>query len=165
MRRDVENFVAAFLLCQQTKYSTQAPVGLLQPLQIPDKLWDEITMDFIVGLPLSYGYTVMMVVVDRLTKYAHFGALSSNFNASWAAKLFIEIVVRHHSYPSVIISDRDPIFLSHFWENFFKLSGMKLKHSTANHPQTDGQTEVVNRGLEQYLWFFLKTNRRLVINM
>ena len=112
MRQDVEKFVTECLICQQTKYSTKAPTGLLQPLPIPSLVWDEITMDFITGLPLSRGYSAILVVVDRLTKSAHFGPLPSNFTAHKTAELFVEIVVKIHGFPSFIILDRDTVFLS-----------------------------------------------------
>ena len=154
MHKDVELFVTSCLLCQQTKYSTHAPAGLLQPLPIPSLVWEEVTMDFITGLPFSHGFTVILVVVDRLTKSAHFGALPTHFTASKTVVLFTDMVVKHHGFPRTIISDRDSIFLSSFWKKLFELSGTKLKHSTSYHPQTDGQSEVVNRGLEQYLRVF-----------
>ena len=81
MRMDVERFVVKCLVCQQTKYSTQAPAGPLQPLPIPTLVWDELTMDFITSLPVSRGFTVILVVVDRLTKSAHFGSLPTQFTA------------------------------------------------------------------------------------
>ncbi|VFQ94095.1 unnamed protein product [Cuscuta campestris] len=151
MRRDIAAFVASCLTCQATKYSTQKPGGLLQPLPVPGRVWDDVTMDFIVGLPPSKGMTSIMVVVDRLTKYGHFGPLPTSFDAAKAASLFVEIVVRHHGFPASIVSDRDPIFISNFWKELFRLSGTTLKRSTAYHPQSDGQTEVCNRDLEQYL--------------
>lgn len=154
MRKDVANFVAACLTCQQTKYSTQAPAGLLQPLPIPSQVWSHVTMDFITGLPMSQGKSVIMVVVDRLTKYTHIGSLPHHFTAAKAAELFIEMVVKLHGFPKSIISDRDPVFLSNFWDGMFTLSGTILRRTTAYHSQTDGQTEVVNRCVEQYLCAF-----------
>lgn len=138
MRQAVEAFVASCLTCQQIKYSTQVPTGLLQPLPIPESVWEDVTMGFITGLPVSQGSTVILVVVDRLSKSAHFGALPTAFTASRVADLFISIVVKHHGFPRSIISDRDPVFLSSFWKNLFEMSGTKLSMTSAYHPQTDG---------------------------
>lgn len=111
-------------------------------------------MDFITGLPPSRGYTTIMVVVDRLSKYAHFAALPTRFDALRVAQLFVNTVVRHHVFPKTLVLDRDPVFLNKIWEEIMRLSGTKLNFSTAYHPQSDGQTEVRNRGLEQYLRAF-----------
>ena len=151
MRKAVEEYIKNCLVCHQTKYSTQASGGYLQPLPTPSAVWEDISMDFITGLPLSNGFTVIFVIVDRFTKYAHFATLPTSFNALQVAEVFVETVIKLHGMPKTIVSDRDPIFVSKFWTQLFKLSGTQLNHSTAYHPQTDGQTEVVNRGLEQYL--------------
>ncbi|VFQ64951.1 unnamed protein product [Cuscuta campestris] len=92
MRKDVRAFIAACAPCQATKYSTQRPAGLLQPLPVPDRVWDSASMDFITGLPPSRGYTVIFVVVDRLSKYCHFGPLPTDFDAPRVAALFLDMV-------------------------------------------------------------------------
>jgi hypothetical protein len=89
--------------------------GLLQPLSIPSQHWEEVSMDFITGLPKSEGKSVIMVIVDRLTKYAYFCALSHPFKVSTVATAFMETVQNLHGSPKIIVSDRDPIFTGHFW--------------------------------------------------
>lgn len=154
LRHSVQEYVKSCLLCQQTKYSTSKPLGLLQPLPIPTRPWEELSMDFVVGLPPSHGYTAIFVIVDRLTKGAHFAPLKPKFTARIVAELFVSTVVKLHGFPTHIVSDRDPIFFSSFWRGIMKNSGTQLHYSSAYHPQTDGQTEVVNRCLEQYLRVF-----------
>lgn len=151
MKKLIRKFVAECDICQRNRYEAILPPGLLQPNKIPDAAWLDISMDFIEGLPKSGGKTVILVVVDRFTKYAHFLPLSHPYSAAIVAEAFIQGVFKLHGMPKTIISDRDPLFLSTFWEAFFRAQGTELCKSTAYHPQSDGQTENLNRSLEQYL--------------
>ncbi|KAD3641652.1 hypothetical protein E3N88_30876 [Mikania micrantha] len=142
MTSTVKQFVKACEICQTCKASTVQPGGLLQPLDIPEAIWEDLSMDFIGGLPLSKGFNVILVVVDRLSKYAHFIGLKHPYTSKGVAELFVKEVIRHHGIPKTIISDRDPLFISNFWQEIFKLQGTTLQMSSAYHPETDGQTEV-----------------------
>jgi hypothetical protein len=147
--------VAECLVCQQNKVETIKTLGLLQPLAIPSQHWKEVSMDFIMGLPKSRGKIVIMVVVDRLTKYAHFCAQSHPFNASTVTSAFMETVQKLHGTPNIIIGDKDPIFTGNFWIELFSCLGTQLDHSSSYHPQSDGKTEIVNKCLEGYLHCFV----------
>ncbi|KAK1678256.1 hypothetical protein QYE76_039104 [Lolium multiflorum] len=151
LKAAVTNFVQQCKTCQHAKHSTAHPQGLLQPLPIPDGAWKDITMDFIEGLPLSDRTNVILVVVDRFTKVAHFLPLKHPYTAQDVARVFVDGIVKLHGMPRSITSDRDTIFTSHFWKTLFKTLGTKLNYTTAYHPQTDGQSERVNQCLEMFL--------------
>jgi hypothetical protein len=151
MKQDVDSFVKQCIICQQAKHLNTHPMGLLQPLLIPAGVWQDLSMDFIEGLPKSEGFSVILVVVDRLSKYAHFIPVKHPYTANSIAQLFMDNVVRLHGLPATIVSDRDTIFLSKFWKELFKLYKVNLHMTTAYHPQSDGQTERVNQCVEMYL--------------
>lgn len=151
MYADVKNFINSCSICHYNKYSTQPLYGLLQPLPVPQQVWEDISMDFITNLPASSNKTVIWVVVDRLTKYAHFIALPTHFTASYLASVFLSEIHRLHGTPKTIVSDRDRIFISKFWKELFKSLGTTLAFSSSYHPQTDGQTEVLNRSALKHI--------------
>jgi hypothetical protein len=152
MKRSVAEYVAICDTCQRVKAEHQRPAGLLQPLKIPEWKWEEITMDFIVGLPRTQkGYNSIWVVVDRLTKVAHFIPVNTTYSDARLAELYISRIVCLHGVLKKIISDRGSQFTSQFWEQLHDLLDTKLRFSTAYHPQTDGQTERTNQVLEDML--------------
>ncbi|GJP84837.1 hypothetical protein CLOP_g14887 [Closterium sp. NIES-67] len=152
MVTDVQRYVAACPICQRMKSSHQRPTGLLQPLEPPQRPWQHVTMDFVTRLPAGpSGNDVVLVVVDRLTKMAHFAPCRTTITAEETARLFISTVVRLHGIPAAIISDRDPKFTSKFWHDTWARYGTHLQFSSAYHPQTDGQTERTNQRMEQLI--------------
>jgi len=154
MKKDIHTFVEECDTCQRHKGETVKTPGALQPLPIPATIWTKISMDFIVGLPKSGNKSIIMVIVDRLSKYAHFCALQHPFTPASVAQVFMDQIFKLNGMPTSIVSDRDPTFTSKFWQELFKIQGTQLNMSTAYHPQTDGQTEVVNKCLETYLRCF-----------
>ncbi|KAA0051425.1 pol protein [Cucumis melo var. makuwa] len=157
MKREVAEFIGKCLVCQLVKAPRQKPAGLLQPLSVPEWKWENVTMDFITGLPRTLrGFTVIWVVVDRLTKSAHFVPGKSTYTASKWAQLYMSEIVRLHGVPVSIVSDRDARFTSKFWKGLQTAMGTRLDFSTTFHPQTDGQTERLNQVLEDMLraWNF-----------
>lgn len=127
------------------------PAGSLQPLPIPNKPWQDISMDFIDGLLPSKGYTVIFVVVDRFTKYSHFMALTHPYTTKTVALVFLQTVFKLHGLPNTIVSDRDPMSTSNFWRELFRMQRTQLNYSTTYHPQTDGQIEAINKCIKCYL--------------
>jgi hypothetical protein len=152
MKREIAQFVEQCLTCQQVKVEHQRPSGLLQSLPIPEWKWEHISMDFVSGLPRSpKGHDAIWVIVDRLTKSAHFIPIRMNYSLDQLAQLYIEEIVRLHGIPVSIVSDRDPRFTSRFWKSLHKALGTNLNFSTAFHPQTDGQSERTIQILEDML--------------
>ncbi|CAI5472253.1 unnamed protein product [Closterium sp. Yama58-4] len=152
MLTDVQRYVSTCPTCQAMKSSWQRPAGLLQPLEPPERPWQQVTMDFVTGMPAgTSGNDSVLVVVDRLTKMAHFAPCRTTITAEDTAKLFISTVVRLHGLPSAIISDRDPKFTSKFWQETWAQYGTRLQISSSYHPQTDGQTERTNQTMEQLI--------------
>ena len=152
MKRNVYQYVSKCLVCQQVKAEYRRPGGLLQNLPIPEWKWEHITMDFVTHLPMSVGNgDAIWVVVDRLTKSAHFLPYNRDFTFDRMARLYIQEIVRFHGVPVSIVSDRDPRFTSRFWGSFQQALGTTLSLSTAYHPETDGQSERTIRTLEDML--------------
>lgn len=154
MHSEIHKFVQECIVCQQAKNLTTPPSGLLQSLPIPKQIWEEIAMDFICGLPNSKGFSVIMVVVDQLSKYDHFMLLNRDFSSITVAEVFIHSVLKLHRLPRSIVCDRDKVFTSHFWQHLFSKMGTSIQMSTAYHSQSDGQTEALNKCLETYLRCF-----------
>ena len=141
LRKEVREFVRVCVTCQRYKPENSSPAGI----------FTDLTMDFIEALPTSQGKNTILVVVDRLSKYAHFLALAHPFSAKDVAVLFLNSVFKLHGMPERVVSDRGAIFVGAFRKDFMALLGVDLLYSTAYHPETDGQSEVVNRCLQCYL--------------
>ncbi|KAJ9531924.1 hypothetical protein QJQ45_003632 [Haematococcus lacustris] len=152
MEQTVREYVRTCDQCQRNKATNQVPPGLLQPLPIPNRNWQHVSMDFIGPLPpTSHGYDMIVTVVDKLSKMLHLIPTTATATAPDIAKLFFDHVFKHHGLPEAIVSDRDPKFTSDFWTSLFHLTGTRLLMSSAYHPQTDGQSERANRTVEDML--------------
>ncbi|WVZ63784.1 hypothetical protein U9M48_013389 [Paspalum notatum var. saurae] len=148
----VKNFIRACTTCQRNKTETLQPAGLLQQLEVPSQVWADISLDFVEGLPKVHGKSVILAVVDRFSKYAHFILLSHPYTALSVARAFFDGIVRLHGFPVSIVSDRDPVFTSNFWRDLFKMAGVKLGMSTAFHPQTDNRRSSTKQLLYWLPW-------------
>ena len=139
MKRHIGDFVRRCLTCQQVKAEHQKPVELLQPLEVAQWKWGNITMDFVAHLPQTQRrHDAVWVIVDHLRKSALFLAIRMTFTLEEFYRLYIREIVPLHGVPVSIVSDRDPRFMAHFWKSFQKAMGTQLTMSTAFHPQTDG---------------------------
>ncbi|GJY36987.1 putative reverse transcriptase domain-containing protein [Tanacetum coccineum] len=152
MKRDVAEYVSRCLTCSKIKSEHQKHSGLLQQPEIPEWKWEKITMDLVIKLPRSSsGYDAIWVIVDRLTKSAHFLPIREDYKTEKLARIYINEIVARHGMPVLIISDRDGRFASHLWQALQEALGTKLHMSTAYHPETDGQSERTIQMLEDML--------------
>jgi hypothetical protein len=161
LRKDVTQYVATCVSCQRNKASSQKPAGLLQPLAIPTVPWNSVSMDFITHLPkTASGYTTIVVFVDRLTKMVHLAPTYDTVTAEGTAELFYTQVWQHHGIPEDLVTDRGSVFTGHFFSEVLRLIGTRHSRTTAFHPQSDGQTERVNRVLEDMLRHYVGSLRQ-----
>jgi hypothetical protein len=152
MKREIARYVSECDTCRRIKANHLRPIGNLQPLSIPEWKWENICMDFIVGLPHTpRGYNLIWVIVDRLTKSAHLIPVATTYRVRQYAELYISHIVRYHDIPKTIISDRGSIFVAHFWEQLHECLGTHLIKISAYHSQTVGQTEQVNQIIKDML--------------
>ena len=152
MKRDIAEFVSRCLVCQQVKAEHQSPAGRMQPLFMLEWKWDYITIDFVVDLSRTRnGRDAVWMIVDRLTKSAHFLPVKISFSSDKLTKLYVNEIVSRHGVPMSIVSDRDPWFTSHFWKQLQRALDTKLRFSIAFHPQTDGQSERIIQTLKDML--------------
>lgn len=151
MDADTRAFVSACSVCAQNKSSHRPPAGLLCPLPVPSRPWSHIALDFVTGLPLSQGNSVILTIVDRFSKAVHFVALPKLPTAQETADLLMLHVFRLHGIPKDIVSDRGPQFTSQVWKAFCQALGATVSLSSGFHPQSNGQTERANQDLEAAL--------------
>ncbi|KAL2089934.1 hypothetical protein ACEWY4_014622 [Coilia grayii] len=151
MEREVREYVQACPVCNCNKTSNRPPAGLLQPLPVPSRPWSHISLDFVTGLPVSEGNTVILTVVDRFSKMAHFIPLPKLPSAKETAQAVQLHVFRLHGIPADVVSDRGPQFTSAFWKEFCRLLGATVSLTSGFHPQANGQSERANQELEKAL--------------
>ena len=158
MKRDVERICEKCITCKHAK-SRVLPHGLYNPLPIPSEPWVDISMDFVLGFPrLKRGNDYVFVVVDMFSKMTHFIPCHKTDDAINITNLLLKEIVRLHGVLRSIVSYRDAKFLSHFWKTLWGKLGNKFLLSTTYHPQTDGQTEVVNQTLSTFLHVIIQKN-------
>jgi transposase InsO family protein len=156
IKNDIVNYVARCLEFQQVKAKHVHPTGILQPHAIPESKWEVISMDLIVGFPLTTRRNdYIFVVVNTLMKSTHFIPVRTTYQAPDIARIFVNEIVRFHGVPRKIISDRGSIFSGHFWTSFQEALGTQLNFSTTYHPEIDGQIERKNQILEDMLRMYV----------
>jgi len=151
MDKNITVYVRSCDVCQHNQVIPHKKYGLLAPLEVLMRPWRGISIDFIVGLPKSDGYTKILVIVDRFSKMAHFIPLRTEEHITELALTLVKAIWCLHGLPESIVSDRDTQFMSKFWTSLMQLLQVNLKLSTAFHPESDRQTARVNQALEQYL--------------
>jgi hypothetical protein len=152
MKREIAKYVSEYDTCQRIKASHLKVAGTLQPLPIPSWKWEDLSMDFIVGLPnTSQHHDSIWVILDRLTKTTHFLPVHTTHRAEKYAEIYIDQIVRFYGIPRTIVSDRGAPFVACFWEQLQESLGTHVIRSPAYHPQTNGQTERVNQVLEDMM--------------
>ncbi|GJS67778.1 putative reverse transcriptase domain-containing protein [Tanacetum coccineum] len=152
MKAEIATYISKCLTCAKVKAEHQKPSCLLQQPEILEWKWEKITMDFISGLPTTpSGYDSIWVIVDRLTKFAHFLPMKKTDSIEKLAQLYLKEIVCKHGVPTSIISDRDSLFTSRFWKSLQEAMGTQLDMSTAYHPETDGQSERTIQTMEDML--------------
>jgi hypothetical protein len=146
MKREIARYVSEYDTCRKVKADYMKPGGLLQPLNIPDCKWDDISMDFIMGLPMTTRkIDLIWVIMDQFTKSAHFIPINTRYDVQKNAEIYVTCVLYLHGVLKMVISDRGSQFVARFWEQLHASLGTQLIHSSAYHPQTDGQTKRVNQ--------------------
>jgi hypothetical protein len=159
MKIDIQRFCASCDVCQKTKPSNFNKYGYLMPNPIPQHPYDSISMDFIVNLPWSGEYNAIFVVVDHLSKHASFIPTTTGLNAEEFGELFIKEIASQFGLPTSIITDQDLRWTSNFWRGVAKLLKTRMSLSSSHHPQHNGQTEVVNKGIGTMLRAYVATNK------
>ena len=139
MKQDIQQYISQCQVCSQAKSEHCRIPGLLQPLPVPLQAWHTISLDFIDGLPKSKSYDTILVVIDKISKYAHFIPLAHPYTAMSVAQLFLNHVYKLHGLPTMIISDRDRVFTSNLWKELFRLTDTTLNMSSSYHPKLMGK--------------------------
>ena len=155
MRKDLGRYVRNCHPCRRSKASRKSPFGILKPNSVPDAPWQDLSMDFVIGLPKSKGYDAIWVVVDRLMKLCHMVPCKSTCSSKDLADLSLHNIWKLHGLPSTVISDRGPQFASRFWKALCERFRIEQRLSTGFHPQTDGQTERFNATMEEFLRLYV----------
>jgi hypothetical protein len=159
MSRDIKKYTSTCDICQKAKPRRHAPIGMLQPIPIPSQPFEVVTMDFIPELPECEGYDNVLVIVDKLTKYAIFIPTTTTITEKGTAELFFQHVISQYGIPRQVITDRDIRWKGEFWREICDRMGMTRALTTAYHPQADGQTEIMNQSLEISLRAYIGPKR------